>query len=58
VPIVTGQVLPCGVVADATHVYWASFGDAAIRKMPIRGGAVVTLATGQHGACGVAVLSF
>jgi hypothetical protein len=33
VPIVTGQVLPCGVVADATHVYWASFGDVAITKM-------------------------
>jgi len=55
VHMVTGQVLPCGVVADATHVYWASFGDAAIRKMPIPGGPVVTLATGQDGACGVAI---
>jgi sugar lactone lactonase YvrE len=53
VHIATGQSLACGVVADANYVYWASFGDAAIRKEPIHGGSVETLATGQDGACGV-----
>jgi sugar lactone lactonase YvrE len=55
VHIVTGQPLPCGVVADAHYVYWASNGDAAIRKIPIHGGAIETVATGQEGVCGLAM---
>ncbi len=49
-----------GLAIDATHLYLASRGDiggsnGSIKKMPIAGGSVVTLATGQNDPAQVTV---
>jgi hypothetical protein len=52
-----------GLAADTTSLYWTDTSQSevdggvtgAILKMPLGGGAIVTLASGQQNPCGVAV---
>jgi hypothetical protein len=49
-----------GLALDATHLYWASrgavgAGNGSVLRMPIKGGAVTTLATGQADPTQIAV---
>lgn len=37
------QDMPAAIAVDATHVYWANAGKAAVRRVPKAGGAVETL---------------
>jgi hypothetical protein len=36
--LVGGQTLPAGLTVDSTSVYWASYGDNAIKQAPLGGG--------------------
>jgi hypothetical protein len=52
----TGDVTPFAVTVDDQFVYWATLSDpGAVRKIPIGGGATITLATGQHTPQGLVV---
>jgi len=54
--LVTGEEysFPHSVAVDSTHVYWGS-GDGTVKKVPISGGTVTTLASGQGAVPGLAV---
>jgi hypothetical protein len=41
------------VAVDGTSVYWVDFDVGTVKKVPIGGGAVVTLATGQQKVTGL-----
>ena len=43
------------LAVDATSVYWAASGDGTIMKVPLDGGVLTTLASGQTSAGGIAV---
>lgn len=50
--VIADEINPLGVFVDATHVYWSSggtmatsFADGALRRMPVAGGPIETLAT-------------
>jgi hypothetical protein len=36
--LVGGELLPAGLTVDGTGVYWASYGDFAIKQAPLGGG--------------------
>ena len=36
------------VVAATGHVYWVNFGDGTVKKVPVGGGTITPLATGQN----------
>ncbi len=51
---------PCGVAIDPAagtdgKIYWADFGNSAIRVADLVGSGVTTLTTGEAGACGIVV---
>jgi hypothetical protein len=45
VDLATGNNYPIGVVADASHVYWASYEGGTVSRAPIGGGMVESLGT-------------
>lgn len=47
--LASGQTNVWGVAADDTNVYWTNGGGGAVAKVPVGGGAPVTLATGAAG---------
>jgi hypothetical protein len=40
---------------DTDYVYWTDFGSGSVMKVPIDGGASVTIASGQPCPAGIAV---
>jgi len=36
--LVSGESFPSGLTVDSTNVYWASYGDNAIKQAPLGGG--------------------
>jgi hypothetical protein len=36
--LVGGETLPAGLTVDGANVYWASYGDNAIKQAPLGGG--------------------
>jgi hypothetical protein len=36
--LVSGETLPAGLAVDSASVYWASYGDNAIKQAPLGGG--------------------
>jgi hypothetical protein len=52
--LATGSI-PIGVAVDGANVYWADFGDSTIDAVPLGGGKVTTLATGQTSCVGIAI---
>ena len=55
VNLAANQPAPAGIDADAYNIYWASPGDGTIKRVPIAGGSVTTLASGQAEPIGLAV---
>ena len=45
VPIAMGQTGPLGIAVDATHVYWTTYGDGTVMKVPLAGGSALPLAS-------------
>jgi sugar lactone lactonase YvrE len=43
------------MAVDGTSVYWTNFYGGSVVKVPLDGGTVVTLASGQNNAEGIAV---
>lgn len=43
------------IAIDAEHLYWASYEEGTIKKVPRAGGEVVTLATGEDHPIGIAI---
>jgi hypothetical protein len=55
IQLVASQIVPAAIAVDATSVYWTVLSDlqgsaksGEIRKIPIGGGAIVPLATGEN----------
>jgi hypothetical protein len=55
--LATDQAFPNSIVVNATHAFWASVNEEAIRRVPIAGGATTTLASSVNGACCLALNS-
>ena len=64
--LASGQYNPRSVAVDGTHVYWVNYGtlgdesdsvttDGTVNEVPISGGAVTTLASGQNNPSSLAV---
>jgi len=54
-PSGTGQFSPQGVAVDSSNIYWADQDAGTINEVPLAGGTVTQLATGQIQPAGVAV---
>ncbi len=46
------RAAPDSLAVDGTHVYWGNSEDGTIKKVPIGGGSVTTLATTVGGGDG------
>jgi hypothetical protein len=44
-----------GIALDDAYVYWTSYDGGTVKKVPLGGGAPITLATGQRAPVGIAV---
>jgi hypothetical protein len=49
------QVYPQGIAVDGTSVYWTTYGDGTVVKLPASGGTPFTVASGQNGPNSIAV---
>jgi hypothetical protein len=53
--LASGLSFPSGNCCGWDSVYWTSYGDGTVRKVPIAGGPVSVLAFGQNTPSGVTV---
>jgi hypothetical protein len=56
IELATSQNNPVGICCDDTYVYFAANGEGKIKRVPIAGGSVTDLATGETGAYGLTLV--
>ena len=56
--LASSERAPRGITVDATYVYWADHDAGAVRRAPMAGGTIVTLAASQKNVTAVAVNSY
>jgi hypothetical protein len=52
-----GSNIRSNIATDSQWIYWVEYDAGTLKKVPVGGGSVVTLATGQNNAVGLAVFA-